>query len=150
LIKKSKITKRCDKIKWGRVDTSFDVVATNPESIDKGYFRRLLSEVETASANWRKDMHFNQRAYKAFEDWIVDPSRSLPEYAYAVLSNWFPTSLKFVRESPRGQAALRFCKVMFCAIPEKRLTDPKRDDKIKPEKFRMWWKKQQQCQGIDE
>jgi len=141
------MTKKGNKIKWERVSGSFDLVPSNPESVDKGYFQRLLTSVEDSSANWRKDMHFNQRAYKAFEDWIVNPSRSLPEYAYALLSNWFLTSLKFIRESPRGQAALRFWKVMFCAIPEKRLTDPKKDAKIKPEQFRMWWKKQEKSAG---
>lgn len=141
--------KRCEKIKWGRVGTSFDLVPANPESIDKGYFRRLLSEVETASANWRKDIHFNQRAYKAFEKWIVNPSRPLHGCAYALLSNWFLTSLKFVRESPRGQAALRFWEFLFCAIPQERITDPERNDKILQEKFRSWWNRQQECQRSD-
>jgi hypothetical protein len=141
---------RNGKIKWRRVGTSFDLERMNEGSIDKDCFRRLLSGVETASANWRKGMHFNQRAYKAFEDWIEGRSDKLPGFAYALLSNWFLTSLKFIRESPRGQAALRFWKVLFCEIPQKRLTDPKRNDKILHERFQFWWDKQQECQRIDE
>jgi len=146
LRKKLKMIKRCEKIKWERVGTSFDLVRVKTGSIDKGCFRRLLSEVETASANWRKGMHFNQRAYKAFEDWIDEPSRPLPGFAYALLSNWFLTSLKFIRESPRGEAALRFWNRLFCVIPKERITDTKRDEKILHEKFRLWWDKQQKFQ----
>jgi len=143
------MTKQVQKLKWERVGDSFDLVVENPNSVDVYNLRRLLTIVEDSSANWRKNMRFNQRAAKAFRWWFYNPKAPLPGYAYALLSNWFLTRLKFIRESPRGQAALKLWSVLFCEIPkipEGRLTDPKLDYKILPEKFELWWPKQLRCQ----
>lgn len=136
------------KLKWEQVDDSFDLKATNVGKEDIERFRKLLTTVEVSSANWRKNMRFNQRASKALREWFREPNLPLPGYAYALLSNWFTTSLKWVRESPRGQAALELWEVMFCAVPkpEGRLTKPRSNDKILSNKFKLWWMKQQKCQ----
>lgn len=135
------------KLKWERAQKDrFDLQFVNPKDANVRQLRKLLRNVEISSANWRKNMNFNQRATKAFREWFFKPNFPLPGYAYALLSNWFKTSLKFIRESPRGQAALEFWKVMFCAVPERRLTYSKRDDKIIPQEFLLWWKKQEKCQ----
>ena len=134
------------KLKWQRVNDSFDLVVKNPQAVDVGYFSELLKVVEASSANWRKNIRFNQRAAKAFCQWFCNPKASLPGYAYALLSNWFLTSLKFVRESPRSEAALEFWKALFCAVPEKRLTCPKSNYRIRLGEFALWWEKQAKCQ----
>ncbi len=136
------------KLKWECVGNGYDLRVKNPETVDIAHLRKLLAEVEVSSANWRKNMCFNQRASKAFREWFRVPSGSLHAYAYCLLSNWFLTSLDFVRESPRGKAALKLWKAMFCDVPEKRLTDPKRNDVILPEVFNLWWensKSQEYC-----
>jgi hypothetical protein len=134
------------KLKWQHIGPNFDLALKNPESVNITSLHKLLKNVEESSANWRKDMHFNTRASEAFIDWLGAPSMPLPGYAYALLSNWFLTGLKFVRESPRGNAALEMWNNLFCAIPERRLTDPKRNDKIILHEFDLWWPKQQECQ----
>ena len=142
------MTKKFKKLKWERVGDGFDLKVKKPELVHIGRLIKLLTDVEVSSANWRKNMRFNQRASKALCKWFREPSLPLPGYAYALLSNWFTTSLKWVRESPRGQAALKLWEAMFCAVPEKkrRLTDPKRNDKIVSHEFKLWWMKQQKCQ----
>ena len=135
------------KMRWEVVNDRFYLQLLNHKDVDVRQLRNLLRNVVTSSANWRKNINFNQRAAKAFREWFLDPSLPLPGYAYALLSNWFKTSLEFVRESPRGKAALDFWKVMFCAVPERRLTNPKRNDKILRHEFRLWWTKQSKCQG---
>ena len=137
------------KLKWKRVQKDrFDLQLLNPKDANVRQLRKLLRNVEISSANWRKNMNFNQRATKAFREWFREPSLPLPGYAYALLSNWFTTSLKWVRESPRGQAALEFWKALFCAVPPdgRRLTNPKGNDKILLREFHLWWKKQEKCQ----
>jgi len=138
------------KLKWERVQKDrFDLQLLNPEDANVRQLRKLLRNVEISSANWRKNMRFNQRASRAFRQWLDNPSLPLPAYAYALLSNWFLTRLKFIRESPRGQAALKLWSALFCEIPEipeGRLTDPELDYKILPEKFELWWPKQLRCQ----
>jgi len=137
-----------NKLKWERVNDSFDLKVINSDEIDVNEFKKLLTTVEVSSANWRKDMRFNQKASEAFREWFRDASMALPGYAYALLSNWFLTSLEFVRESPRGQATLEFWKGLFCAVPQDRLTSPESGEnhKILPEKFALWWPKQEKCQ----
>ena len=136
------------KLKWGLMGQGFNLklIYPRPDSVDLVTFAKLLTAVEDSSANWREDMHFNTRASDAFKEWFGDPSEPLPEYAYALLSNWFLTRLKFIRESPRGHAALAMWNALFCAVPEGRLTDPKRNDKVLPEVFGLWWDKQLKCQ----
>lgn len=135
------------KLKWKRVQKDrFNLQLLNPKDANIRQLRKLLRNVEISSANWRKNMNFNQIATKAFREWFLKPNLPLPGYAYALLSNWFKTSLKFIRESPRGQAALEFWKVMFCAVPERRLTKPKKNDKILLQRFELWWIEQQKCQ----
>lgn len=131
---------------WEKIPGSYDLKVKNPQAVDVVNFSKLLKDVEDSSANWRKNIRFNQRAAKAFCQWFCNPKASLPGYAYALLSNWFLTSLKFVRKSPRGVAALKFWKAMFCAVPEKRLTCPKRNYKIRSGEFALWWEKQKDCQ----
>ncbi len=143
------MTKKDKKLKWERIDDSFDLKLVNTDAVHNDLKRKLKElhkKVETSSANWRKDMHFNKKASDAFEKWFSDPSMPLPGYAYALLSNWFKTGLKFIVESPRGISALELWKSMFCAVPDNRLTDPKKDYKILLAKFNLWWPKQQDCQ----
>ena len=135
------------KLKWERSQKdNFDLQLLNLEDADIRQLRKLLRNVEISSANWRKNINFNQRSSKAFREWFLKPNSPLPGYAYALLSNWFKTSLNFIRESPRGQAALEFWKVMFCAVPERRLTYSKKGYKITSQEFLLWWKKQEKCQ----
>lgn len=144
----TQMAKRSAKLKWKRVKHGFDLQVLNPKDINVNELRKLLLNVETSSANWRKDMHFDQRASKVFREWFSCPSMPLPTYAYAKLSNWFLTHLEWVRESPRGRAALELWKVLFCAVPnlENRLTDTKKNYKILQGEFDLWWTKQQTCQ----
>jgi hypothetical protein len=141
--------KKHKKLKWQLINERYDLIVKNPEVVDVSHLANLFEVVEDGSANWRKNMRFNQRAAEAFRQWFCNPRAALPGYAYALLSNWFLTSLKFIRESPRGQAALKLWSALFCAIPEipeGRLTDPELDYKILPEKFKLWLLKQLRCQ----
>jgi len=137
---------KCKKFIWQQVDNTFNLQVKNPEVIDKVHLKNLLRKVEYSSANWRKNMRFRHEASVAFEKWFDDFSSPLPAYAYALLSNWFTTSLSWVKESPRGIAALELWNTIFCAIPESRLTNPKRNTVIKKECFKLWWPRQQECQ----
>lgn len=140
------MTKKFEKLKWERVNGSFDLRLLNPKDVNVRQLKKLLHSVETSSANWRRNINFNKRASKAFREWFREPSLPLPGYTYALLNNWFLTSLKFVRESPRGQAALKLWDALFCYTPVRRLTNPKRNDKILSYEFKLWWTKQQTCQ----
>ena len=58
------MAKKHKKLKWERVDDSFDLKLMNPDAVHndmKKKLKELHRKVETSSANWRKDMHFNKK-----------------------------------------------------------------------------------------
>lgn len=122
----------------------FDLRLKNPENLDVDSFRQLFEAVEKADGVWPR--HFNTDAGKEFRRWLSDLNTPLQEQAYARLSNWFKTDKEYCRNSPLGQTAKEFWKAMFCAVPERRLTHPKRNYKILSDEFELWWDKQLKCQ----
>lgn len=125
----------------------FELQLTNPNAINVKNFQNLFKIVEEADGIWPR--HFNSVASTEFKRWFSNLNTPLQEQAYARLSNWFLTDKEICRNAPLGQAAKEFWKAMFCAVPERRLTDPKRDEKILSDEFKLWWPKQQKCQGLD-
>ena len=137
------MTPHIRKLKWERVDNSFDLKVTNPNEVDVNKLKILLTTVKDTKS-WGR--YFNKHASQEFHRWLDDLDTPLKEQAYARLSNWFLCDMQFIRETDLAKAALELWKAMFCTIPERRLTDPKRDDKILRGEFDLWWPKQQECQ----
>jgi len=131
------------KLKWKRVDDSYDLELVNPEIMSTRVLKKLLVVVEDIES-WGR--HFNLEASSEFDRWLQNLDTPLKEQAYARLSNWFLCDMKFIRETDLGIASGYFWDVLFCTRPEKRLTKPKRDHKILREQFALWWPKQLRCQ----
>ena len=131
------------KIKWKRVDDSYDLELVNPEITSTRVLKQILVIVGDIES-WGK--HFNQEASSEFNRWLQNLDTPLKEQAYARLSNWFLCDMKFIRETDLGIASGYFWDALFCIRPEKRLTKPERDHKILPEEFALWWPKQLRCQ----
>jgi len=135
------------RLRWSRAQLQsnrFDLQLKNPEALDTEHIRTLLQAVETADG--KNPGGFNDDAAKEFRGWLDTRDRPLLEQAYALLSNWFLTDRECCRDSERGHAAMQMWDALFCARPEKRLTDPRRNYKILPEEFALWWPRQQACQ----
>jgi hypothetical protein len=122
----------------------FDLQLENPELLDAEYVRALLQAVEKADGVNRQN--FDGNAAREFRRWLGAPHTPLLERAYALLSNWFLTDRGCCRDSACGYAAGQMWDALFCARPERRLTDPKKNYKILPEEFALWWERQQACQ----
>jgi len=132
-----------NKLKWKRVDDSYDLELVNPEITSTRVLKKLLVVVEDIES-WGR--HFNQEASSEFDRWLQKLDTPLKEQAYARLSNWFLCGMKFIRETDLGIASGYFWDALFCTRPEKRLTKPERDHKILREEFALWWPKQLRCQ----
>jgi hypothetical protein len=137
------MTKKSKKLKWERVDDSYDLKLVNPETMNTRITKKLLMTVEDIES-WGR--HFNQEASIEFNRWLRNLNTPLKEQAYARLSNWFLCDREFIRKTDLGVASGYFWDALFCTRPKKRLTDPKRDYKVLPEKFALWWPKQLKCQ----
>lgn len=131
------------KLKWERVDDSFDLSVLNPKDVDTRQFRKLLQNVERDYPDYKKP--FSSYASQMFHQWLDNPNQSLPGPSYALLSNWFLTASPASKKK-RAQHALGLWKALFGTIPTRRLTSPKRNDKILKEEFDLWWEKQVKCQ----
>ena len=131
------------KLKWKRVDDSYDLELVNPEITSTRVLKKLLVVVEDIES-WGR--HFNQEASSEFNRWLQNLDTPLKEQAYARLSNWFLCDMKFIRETDLGIASGYFWDALFCTRPKKRLTKPERDHKILREEFALWWPKQLRCQ----
>ena len=139
------------KLQWERVANGFDLICLNPEQLDEIAVREILRKI----ADKYDDYHntFSKPGKNLFIEWLESIERTenqiqpLPEAAYCLLSNWFLVSRKNrARMSICAGLALLLWHKLFCAIPEKRLTDPKRNYKVLPEEFALWWTKQLKCQ----
>jgi hypothetical protein len=139
------------KLKWEPIDRSFDLQLINPQQLDIDLANDLLEKVKKASL---PNKEFDNRAYSIFWQWLMKPDiQFLSEFAYATLSNWaFGTGNICIdrhgNRKQRAQAALNLWEYLFCANPDGRLTDPKiKGGKIiLPERFKLWWPRQQKCQ----
>lgn len=129
----------------GLRDDKHDLVLENPEEVDLEHFKELFDAVVTLSSN--RPLDFSGKARDAFRKWFEDPTRPLEAQAYARLSNWFKTDSSVDRDSLRGGAALDFWNALFCAVPRERLTSPKNNGVVLPEKFDVWWSEQLRRQG---
>jgi len=135
------------RLRWKRAscrDDCFDLELTNPEALDVDRCRQLLEAVTTEDGI--RPPYFNKDASKEFHRWLSNLDTPLQEQAYARLSNWFLTDKEFCRNSPLGQSALELWNTLFCAKPDIRLTNPKKDYKILRERFDLWWPSQLDCQ----
>ncbi len=135
-------------LRWERAflrEDCFDLRLVEPEALDIGLCRQLLDAVETADGI--NPSHFNADAGGEFQRWISNPSTPLRAQAYARLSNWFLTDKPDCRQSPLAQAASQPWNALFRVKPDIRLTLPKRNHKILPERFDLWWAKQLHCQN---
>jgi hypothetical protein len=136
------------RLRWARAslrEGCFDLELTNPEALDANHVGQLLKAVQTEDGV--NPPHFNTDAGGEFERWLANLHTPLREQAYARLSNWFLTEKADCRGSPLAQTALELWRALFCAEPGKRLTHPKKDHKILPEEFDLWWSKQLDCQN---
>ena len=139
------MTQHIRKLKWERVNNSFDLRLINPDSTNVNVFKELLFNVERPKSDYKKD--FNKRASKLFKQWFDSHCREpLPESAYALLSNWFLGEGPYQGKS-RAMAAETLWEALFCEKPEHRLTNWRiSGSKIVPERYKLWWPKQQECQ----
>jgi len=136
------------RLRWERAslrEDCFDLELANPRAFDANRCEELLEAVRTEDGV--HPPHFNTDASNEFQRWLNNLNTPLREQAYARLSNWFLTDKEHCRNSPLAQAGLELWNALFCARPDIRLTNPKRDDKILPERFALWWSKQLDCQN---
>jgi len=131
-----------ERLRWERA-SGFDLKLVEPKALDTALCGQLLDAVQTADGG--NPRHFSADAAQEFQRWLDNLDTPLREQAYARLSNWFLTDKPDCRESPLAQAALQLWNTLFCAVPDIRLTLPKRDHKILPERFALWWPKQLDC-----
>jgi len=132
------------KLKWKRVNDSFDLQLVNFKDIDVEELRKLLQSVERDNPEY--DKNFSKDASKYFRQWFAKPAQSLKEAAYCLLSNWFLTENSASR-STRALYAGNLWDALFCVRPKKRLTDWRISGrKVVSQGFYKWWNKQQKCQ----
>jgi len=135
---------RFKKLKWERVDGSYDLICLNPNQLNMKTARKLLRKIEGIYADFKKQ--FSKKALKLWQEWIENPKQPLQEEAYCLLSNWFLVE-NSASISIRAGLALLLWHKLFCAIPDNRLTVWEiSDEKVIPEEFNKWWKKQLKCQ----
>jgi hypothetical protein len=137
------MTRNLKKLKWERVDDSFDLRIVNPEVLNPHFLKVLFRGVEHTKS-WGR--YFSSEAKNEFKRWLDNVDTPLKEQAYARLSNWFLCDMKFIRETDLAKAASQFWDSLFCSKPDRRLTSPKKDHKILKEEFDLWWPKQLRCQ----
>ena len=135
---------RFKKLKWERIDNSFNLQLKSLDLLDRDDVRKLLPKVYKVHYDYKKE--FNQKAKKLWDEWIENPNEPLKELSYACLTNWFLNEQRGAKTTIRGGFSLLLWCKLFCAVPEERLTDPTEDYKIIPERFNLWWPKQQKCQ----
>lgn len=136
------------RLRWERAahrEDCFDLTLMNPGVLDVTHCTQLLADVRT-----KDGVHpprFNRHQGRELQKWLDNLNTPLREQAYAALSNWFLTDTEHCKSSPLADAARELWNALFCAMPDRRLTDPKRDYKILPERFYLWWPKQRDCQN---
>ncbi len=131
------------KLKWDKVSSCFDLKLKNYKDVDTKKLRKLLENAERNYPDYRKP--FSKKASELFERWFNETEQPLPGAAYALLSNWFLTGSSASKKT-RAQHTLNLWNALFCKIPERRLTNPKRNYKILKEEFDLWWPIQLKCQ----
>ena len=134
---------RFEKFKWERVGESYDLKLLNPEITSPGVLEKLFAIAEGIESCGK---HLHRDSSNEFNRWFQNMDTPLKEQAYARLSNWFLCDMPFIPKSDLGLASRYFWDTLFCSKPEKRLTDPKKDHKVLPERFDLWWPNQQKCQ----
>ena len=139
------MTEKSKKLKWEQVIDCFDLKATNTQEINVKKLKEFLQNVKRNYPDYKKP--FSKKASGLFERWFREPERPLHGSAYGLLSNWFLTSSP-ASKTTRAKHALDLWRALFCAMPERRLTSSKRNDKILKEEFNFWWPKQQKCQEV--
>jgi len=143
---KKKMTQHPKKLKWERVNNSFDLRVKNFGKIDKDKLIKLFEDVESSKCFHQ---HISAKRFLIpFKKWLEDTKRPLQGETYAVLSNWFKTRKARVPESQLGENAKKLWEALFCAVPQDRLTSPEpgENHKILPEEFALWWPRQLRCQ----
>ncbi len=136
---------RPKKLKWERLDNSFDLICLNPNQLNKQEARKLLQKIEVIYDDFKKP--FDQDASILFQKWLKNDAEPLPEAFYCLLSNWFlgegPANI-----SIRAGLALILWRKLFCAIPDSRLTNWEVNDRkvFYKDVFEKWWENQQKCQ----
>jgi len=132
------------KLQWERGDGGFDLICLNSDTLDKKMAEKLLQKIKAVYDDFKKP--FSDKASELWKNWVKNPKQPLPEAAYCLLSNWFLTGSRAANISIRAGIALLLWHKLFCAIPGSRLSDPKRNGKVIPQKFELWWENQQKCQ----
>ena len=134
------------KLKWQRVDGTFDLKVTNTEEINIDYLKSLLENVEMDRPDCRTP--FSKKASRYLQQWLYGADHPLRAEAYCLLSNWFLTDSPGYKSSVRALYAGHLWDALFCARPKERLTSSERgqNHKILPAEFQRWWSEQQRCQ----
>lgn len=137
--------------KWERIsdsDECFDLSAINWKELNMDILRELLHRVETAETPM---ISFDKTASSKFNEWFDAPDQTLSEFAYATLNNWAFGEGTSSKDTDRALAALDFWNALFCVRPHERLTNPKvrGGKRVLPERFELWWPKQQERQRAD-
>lgn len=133
------------KLRWERVDGTFNLKVINVDEINVGNLKNLLQKVETDYPDYQKP--FSKDASKYFCQWFAQPGQPLKEAAYCLLSNWFLTECS-ASKSTRAFHAGNLWDALFCEKPKDRLTDWRISDrKVIHQRFYSWWKKHLKSQG---
>ena len=133
------------KLKWERVDDSYDLVVKNITKKHIKRFKQLLQDVDRPTPDFNKP--FSSYASQKFREWFENPSKPMAEAAFTLLSNWPLSGSKAARESSRAEAAWILWDALFCVRPRKRLSNWRISGrKVIPERFKKWWRKQCKCQ----
>ena len=131
---------------WERIPGTYDLKVNNPSNLDFNKYRQMLKNIELPT-DYNKD--FSEKAVRLINEWFDNPDdKPLKEAAYCFLSNWPLTSIEKTRKSSRSVAIWQLWDELFCARPQRRLTNWKISGaKVIPAEFDLWWQKQQDCQS---
>jgi hypothetical protein len=136
--------------KWARClinsPTNFDLILTNPESLDFENLRQLLAGVR--GEQHRGSIKLTSRATQEFQRWFDDPATPLKSEAYVLLSNWFLTD-SGDRKSMVATRCLFLWDALFPCRPADRLSSPApgRNHVMLPAEFVRFWRRLVQAQG---
>ncbi len=134
---------------WEKIPGSYDLKVKNPENLDVNKFRELLKKVKLPTPDLK--INFSKLATKLVNEWFDNlAEKSFAEAAYCLLSNWPLSGRKAASESSRSVAIWQLWDELFCARPERRLTNWRiSGSKVIPDEINFWWQKQKGCQPIE-